>query len=185
MLKKIERMPDSSKNNRIPSLVAIFVMVSACFVSGQDPNSVRFNALFLTNFAKFVQWPDETTFDEIVITVLGNDEVVEELKKISEVAAIRGKKLVVKVCQAASAIPESHMVFIPENQSRLLPEVLRIVENKSVLIVTNKKGLAEQGAAININNLYWKQRYEINQKALAVHKLIAKPELYRLGKVIE
>jgi len=164
----------------------LVILATAAFCSGSEPESnVRFNALFITNFAKFMQWPDQQDSTALTVTVIGNDPVCEELRKIAAITRINGRMLRVAVAENSSAVEHTHILYIPENKSKHVGDAVKRFDSKPVLIVTNKKGCAELGAGININNLYWKLRYEINITALKKNGLVAMPELFKLGKVVE
>ncbi len=152
-------------------------------IAETEENEWRFNALYITNFARYIKWPDSAS-QKIIITVLGNDPVFYELTKISKL--IRNEKnLIIKSETEPGKIHNTDIIFIPANRSEDLQKVVQQFDRKPVLIVTNKKGLISQGACINLNNLYWKLRYEISVKNLKSHNLIADPILFNLGKVFD
>lgn len=147
-----------------------------------ETNEVKFNALYICNFAKYVIWPDSAK--EIIITVLGTDPVYDELTKIAQI--LKGtNELTICSVNEIDSITKTHIIFIPSKNHGSLARVVTRFENKPVLIVTNRKGALEQGAGINLNNLYWKLRYEISMKNLSKHGLTSDPLLLKLGKVIE
>ena len=162
----------------------LFFGLSVCF-SESEENGAKFNALYITNFAKYIEWPDDSTVTSFRIVIIGDDPVIHQLNSIAKHISIRGLKLVVETCDTLESRVTPHIIYIPARRSSDLPAILEIVKNKPVLIVTNKKGLAEQGAGININNLYWKLRYEINVKNLQAHNLSAHDVLFELGRVIQ
>lgn len=151
-------------------------------LSDNQKNDAKFNALYLLNFARYISWPDSS--NEIIVTVLGSDPVFYELKKMAIVAS-NTKKIKVFSKDDVAMINETDIIFIPERRSSDLPDIVKKTESRPVLIVTSKEGLITDGAGINLVNLYWKLRYEINLKNLKEHGLIADSILYKLGKVIQ
>lgn len=164
-------------------VISFSLLINFLGWSENEENEIKFNALYISNFAKYIRWPDSSS-EEIIITVLGSDPVFNELKRIANVLS-SGKKLRVQTSDDIGKISKTNIVFIPENKSEGLFHAVKFFAEKPVLIVTNKKGAILNGAGINLNNLYWKLRYEISVKNLKEHGLIADPVLYKLGKVFE
>lgn len=145
-------------------------------------NEWKFNALYITNFARYIRWPDSSS--QRIITVLGDNPVFDELVKISNLVST-DIELVIRCETDAEKITFTHILFIPANSSEELSQIVERFNNNPVLIVTNKKGAILQGAGINLNNKYWKLRYEISIKNLQNHNLTADSALFKLGKVID
>jgi len=163
-----------------------FLLVSA-FLAAVPPllraEDYKFTALFVMNFAKYVDWPAEVASGDFVITVVGNDPIIDELKTIAEKTTIGAQKLVIRKAESVDQIEPSRIVYISPGKSAQLSNALAKFAS-GVLVVTNGKGLAEQGAAINLVEIDGKQRYEINTDGFKKSGLGAKPVLFKLGKVL-
>jgi hypothetical protein len=147
----------------------------------QDP---KFIALFITNFAKYVEWPAPNDSGDFVITVVGDNQVSNELKIMAEKTAVGNMRLKILSCSNVKDIGKSRIVYLATSRSDLLKETISKCCTDHTLIVTNKTGLGRAGAAINLLNAYWKQRYEINIQNLQQCGLSAKPVLFKLGVMI-
>jgi hypothetical protein len=155
------------------------LLFGAGWIHAQD---AKFNSLFIVNFAKYVEWPSAS--GDFVITVLGEDPVIDELKYIAEKTSIGEQKLTVTKCNTSEQIGKCNIVYVTPGKSNTLATVVAKFGGSNVLIVTNKEGLAAAGAAINLAMIDGKQRYEINQESLKKSGLVAKPVLFKLGKAI-
>jgi hypothetical protein len=165
-----------------PILKTVLILFALLGLShGQD---AKFTALFITNFARYIEWPSEQSRGDFVVTVLGNDQVTEELKIIAEKTMVGEQRLVIRKCLTTEALEKSHIIYVAPEKSECLAGVLEKFGSGPTLIVTNKKGLAQAGAAINLAMIAGKQRYEINPASLKKSGLGAKPVLFKLGTVI-
>lgn len=147
-----------------------------------EENEWKFNALYITNFARYVRWPDSSS--QRIITVLGDNPVFNELVKISKLAST-DIELVIRRETDAEKITSTHILFVPANRNEELSRIAKKFACNPVLIVANKKDAILQGACINLNNMYWKLRYEISIRSLQNHNLTADSALFKLGKVID
>jgi hypothetical protein len=166
-----------------------WIMIPLCFFLGtlpvcaqdQDP---KFIALFITNFAKYVEWPAQSDTGDFIITVISDKQVYGELKIMAEKTSVGKMRLNIQSCSKVEDVPRSRIVYLGTAHSDLLQKVVDKCCIDNTLIVTNKTGLGSAGASINLLNTYWKQRYEINLKNFKQCGLNAKPVLFKLGVTI-
>lgn len=161
---------------------SILFFLSFPVLAETKENEWKFNALYISNFARYIRWPDSSS--QKIITVLGDNPVFNELVRISNLKS-EEIKLVIRCETNAEDITRTHILFIPAERSKELPQIVKKFGINPVLIVTNKKGTILQGSCINLNNKYWKLRYEISTRTLQRNNLSADPQLFKLGKVID
>jgi YfiR/HmsC-like len=166
---------------RISFLMA-FVFFAAFGVQGQQ--NYQTYTLYIHSFAKMIQWPEEDKKGDFEIYVLGESPIVAELQKMAERKKLGDR--VIKVFKIASMreYKKGHMLFVPAAQSAQLNEVLTKVGEVSTLIITEQAGLGAKGSSINFFLKENKLAFELNQAALAKHKLKAPIELTRLATII-
>jgi hypothetical protein len=138
------------------------------------PSEYEIKAAFLFNFAKFVEWPQETlrTNDPIRIGVLGRGNFLEDISK-----TIEGKKIdmhPVRLETYAETVPTDapHILFVANpTDRRQLRRLLNDLNTRPVLIVGHAEGFCEAGGAINFKREGRKIRFEVNPKAAERHRL--------------
>ena len=143
-----------------------------------------FKALFMYNFTKNVEWPAEMRQGDFVIVVLGDSPVIGELEKVAATKKVGQQNIVVKKAANVGAIDKCHILYLPEGKSGDFGAVLSKVEGKSVLLVTDKSGLAQQGACINYVIVGGKLNFEINKSRFQKQGLQMANALANLGIVI-
>jgi hypothetical protein len=142
-----------------------------------------FKALFLYNFTKNVEWPADMRQGDFVIAVYGDSPVIGELEKVAATKKVGQQNIVVKKV-AAGAIDKCHILYLPTGKSGDFGSVLSKVEGKPILLVTDKDGLAQQGACINYVIVGGKLNFEINKSRFQKQGLQMASALANLGIVI-
>ena len=162
------------------SLLLCVLCLGALFseIKGQ---SATFKALFLYNFAKNIDWPSSASGSELLITVIGDDEVAAELQKIAKVKKAGNKSLKIISAKEVKEAGNSHIIFLGSAKSSLMSSLSHTQTDNSVLLVADKKGLCSQGAGIAFLTVGGKLRYEISPAQIEKHKLKITQKIISLG----
>jgi hypothetical protein len=103
---------------------------------------------FLYHFAAFVDWPESTPTDSIVIGLLGGEEVEAELARI--VASKRaGRSITIRRVQPGDALGGIHILYVGAGESQRLERVVAAVRGTPTLVVSDTAEGLERGATIN------------------------------------
>jgi hypothetical protein len=146
---------------RIPSacrfaclLVLLGFMTAAGDARAQTPlrvSAAEVKAAFLYNFASFVTWPEETGAQkEVVIGVLGNDEVEAHLRRVPPGQSAPGRPVSVRHVRNESDLTGVHILFIGAGETRRLRRILGLLGRRPVLTVTEVADGLERGSVINL-----------------------------------
>ncbi|WP_066631189.1 YfiR family protein [Labilibacter marinus] len=159
-------------------LIAAILVLMTISLSGQQS---MFKALFMFNFAKYIEWPKQDSKQEFVIGVYGNDDIVPELKKLAAARKINNKKIVVKTVKNPSEVPDASLFYVPHSSSGNIEKVTSFFAGKPTLIVSDKADLCQKGAGINYVMQDGKMKYEVCKRNLTSHQLNVDPKLISLG----
>jgi hypothetical protein len=144
--------------------------------------TATFKALFLFNFTKNINWPaSHAGGSELVVTVLGDDEITAELEKIAKVKKAGNKSIKVVKAKSINEVGNSHIVFLGSSKSSLMSSLSHAQQDKPVLLVADKGGLCKQGAAISFLTMNGKLRYEICKQQIEAHQLQVTQKVLSLG----
>jgi hypothetical protein len=169
----------------LPVLALAIVCLSATLADPREDTNAKIKAVYLYNFSKYVEWPEDWKSGSFVVTVIGsNSSLLSELGKMAQ-KSVGTQQISVKSVSSASSLEHSHIVFLPIESSGMLNEVISKVKGSSTLIVTEKQGLARQGAAINFIIKDNKQAFEINKTNAERYKLKINSNLMKLGTLVE
>lgn len=147
--------------------------------------SEKIKALHIYNIAKYVEWPAKQREGNFVIGVLGSSSIIDELNLISKKAKVGNRPIVVNAIASVDAIDNCHILYIATGKSSVLPAVIQKLSGKNTLIVTDKDGLARQGAGINFIIEGSKIKYEINKQNIEKNGLSVSGNLLSLGIVVK
>ncbi len=176
---------------RVAAILIAFLCISADWVRMpivQEPNTgnSKIKATFIYNFTKYIAWPDKYKEGNFVIGVVGTTSFYNDLTALLSTKTVGSQKFEIKSYSSVDAVTGTcHILFIPAENSSVLPDVIKKMKGKSTLIITEKSGLAKQGSAINFivdNN---KQRFEMNRTNIEKYSLKVSTTLTALAIAVE
>jgi hypothetical protein len=171
---------DTPMRNR--SLTPLLILaICAIAAHAQDP---KFTALYIINFAKYVEWPATASQGDFTIAVVGDDPVIDQLKTLFADTKIGERKIVVNKVASVDKIVACNILYLSPDKSNLLGTASAKFGQSGSLIVTQKEGLGKEGASINMVYVNGKLTFEINVASLKKSGLSAKPVLFKLGTAI-
>jgi hypothetical protein len=150
---------------RLPSLQAcppihrwVLGLALALFLAGavsaQSSREYDLKAVFLYNFATFVEWPEKVrppAGKPIIIGILGRDPFGAVLDEVVAGENLKGNPLEVRRYRSAEAASECHILFISASEAPRLPQILRILDGTPVLTVADMPRFAEAGGIITFS----------------------------------
>ena len=164
--------------------VIIFMFLLMCPLMAALAQNEMFKALFMYNFTKNVEWPADMKQGDFVISVLGDSPIIGELEKVASTKKVGQQNIIVKKVDNAASIGKCHILYLPSDKSGDFSSVLSKVDGKPILLVTDKDGLAQQGACINYVTTSGKLNFEINKSRFQKQGLQMSGSLANLGIVI-
>ena len=118
-------------------------------------------ALFIYNFSRLIEWPPDYKNGPFVIASMGTSSTLDELTSYTTGKMVGNQPITVKRFNSPDEITTCHILFVPFSKTRELPEILTQLKNKSTLIITEKNGGIDDGAAINFVIIGDKLKFEI------------------------
>lgn len=121
-------------------------------------------SLYVVNIAKYSAWPAAT--GELNIVIFGKSKVYDELMKQNG-KIVNGQPLKVTTVESIASLGNPQIVYIPDNKSASLDEILKATDGKPVLIIAEREGLFKKGAGFSFIILEnGTLRYDINTTEL-------------------
>ena len=144
-------------------------------------------AVFLFNFAQFVEWPP-TAFPEpgapISIGVLGDDPFGTALEETVRGETVGNRKITVQRSHKVEDLKNCQLLFISKSEKGRTAEILSSLTPGPVLTVSEVESFAHQGGVINFYLEGNKVRFEINPAAARRQRLKLNSQLLSLGKIV-
>lgn len=151
--------------------------------SGAAPNEIK--AVYLFNFAKFVEWPPEAFADPqapLVIGVLGADPFGALLDQTVAGETIGLHPIVVKRFARVEALESCHILYISASERARLPRILDRLGGANVLTVGEMDRFTRLGGIINFREERGTVRFEINRAAADQARLKLHAQLLKVAQ---
>jgi len=153
----------------------------------QSVSEDQLKAVYMFNFAKFVDWPTETlrTSDAPMnFCVLGRSPASDELD-----ASIRGKAInthiiSVRHLRGIEEIKDCHLVFLAASAGKQHLKLLQAARGLPMLLVSESPGFARAGGAIDFVIENGKLIFEVNQNAAESVHLRISSKLLALARIV-
>ena len=117
--------------------------------------------LFIYNFSRLIEWPANYRTGPFVIGILGTSEVANELVIYTKGKKVGTQDITIMHYKTPQEIANCHILFVPYSRTKQMPELIGALGGKSTLIITEKNGALDEGAAINFVILGDKMRFEL------------------------
>jgi len=168
-------------------MLVLFVLVFQVGGHAQTVSEYQAKALYLYNFAKFVDWPVEAFSGSAApfqLCVFRENPFGSDLVQIVEGKGIAGHPVMVVTVQNEDQARGCQIVFISRSQSKQLNQILGVLGHVSALTVGESKGFVQQGGIINFVVQDDRVQFEVNQKAAELARLNISSRLLSLAKLV-
>jgi len=171
------------------ALVAIAWLAASCPAHAQKPsfNEREVKAVFLFNFAQFVDWPPEAFSDPqspIVIGVLGEDPFGRVLDEVVKGEVVRNRQLVVERYRRVEDIKTCHILFISPSETEKYEPIVARLQGRSILTVGDTEGFATRGGMIRFLTEQNRIRLRVNVGAAKAADLTISSKLLRAAEIV-
>lgn len=147
----------------------------------------QLKAVFLFNFAQFVEWP-ATAFREpkspLIIGVLGEDPFGSYLDELVSGEKIGERPLIVRRYKHVEDIAECHIVFVCRSEARELDKIVTRLKGRSILTVGDVDTFSRQGGMVRFVMENGKVRLRINVEAARSCNLTISSKILRPGTIV-
>ena len=170
-------------------LLATWVIASSAPHSGvraQSPSEYQIKAVFLYNFAKFVEWPSDPGGNPgpISICVLGDDPFGGTLDEAIKGKTVNGRELVARRYKQVKETTTCQIVFISSSDKKVLRSILERLIRPGALTVGETEGFAQLGGVINLTLEDNRVHIEVNVDAAERARLKISSKLLNLAKIV-
>jgi signal transduction histidine kinase/CheY-like chemotaxis protein len=157
-------------------------LASHSFVEAQTISRQKITASYLYNFAKNIEWPNESGMKSFDIALYGPDNqlLYTELSQLGSKVNLRGLPIRVERVSAISSLDRYQLVYVEQTNNKSISEVYDALEGKPILLVTTEY-TNKQLVMINLISSEDRLRFEVNRSNIINHGLKPLPELILNG----
>lgn len=151
------------------------------------PGEYQLKAVFLFNFAQFVQWPPEVFSAPnapLVIGILGEDPFGGFLDEAVRNEVIENHPLTVRRFRRVEEITTCHILFVSRSEHGQLERILNSLKGRSILTVGDAETFARRGVMIRFVTEANRIRLRINLAAAESEKLKLSSKLLRPAQIV-
>jgi hypothetical protein len=177
--------------NRSTARVLFVILVSVLIgtgavTAGPEPSEPAVKAAFIYNFAKFVDWPVDSTSGKnadsaIIFGVYGKSAITSELEKTTQGKTVHGRAVVITTPKSASEASKCQVLLfgaIPQSQ---VVSVLDSLKQNPVLTVSESGSFIDGGGIIQFFMSDGRVRFEVSAQAASRAGLVVSSRLLRLS----
>lgn len=163
----------------------LLIGVLVLFSFSARAQETKFIALYLYNFTKYVDWPQEHKQGEFVIGVVGSSQVYNELLQLAQGKPVGTQTITVKSFRSVDEVTGCHILFLSEANSRRVDQAVARVGQSAPLLVTQLEGATLQGSAINFVIRDQTMKFELKKSNATKFGLRVHSRLDNLAIVID
>lgn len=167
-------------------LLVMLSLVAVSEAQAQVSREYDIKAVFLLNFAQFVEWPAEAfarTNAPFVIGVLGAaDPFGRTLDEVVEGETVRGREIRAKRFRRLEEVDACHILFLSASEERRVGEILAALKNRPILTVGDMDRFVSRGGMIKLYTEAGRVRLRINNEAARAAGLTLSAKLLRVGR---
>lgn len=165
------------------------LLLIACGLAGAAApvSEYQLKAVFLFNFAHFVEWPAASLPQQsapFVIGVLGKDPFGSYLDEVVHGETVNGHPLAIERYSSIGEIRDCQILFIPAAELTHLERILAALKGRSVLTVTDTDGAAPRGVIIGLLRQDNRIRLRIDLEAARASNLTISSKLLRPAEIV-
>lgn len=168
--------------------LALLAGTSTAAPGGSPPSAeYQIKAVFLFNFAQFVEWPAQafsTARSPLVIGVLGEDPFGSYLDEMVQSEKIGERPLTIRRFQSVDEITECHILFVSHSFATQFDKIALQLEGHHLLTVGDVDNFNRNGGIVRFATEKGKIRLRINMEAARDSDLTISSKLLRWATLV-
>jgi hypothetical protein len=152
------------------------------------PNEYQVKAVFLFNFARFVDWPALTFVDSnapFTLCIYGEDPFGGDLDAVVRGEAVAGRPIAVRRLRQQRDFRPCQILYIARNAEGELDQILADLDHRGTLTVSDIDGATKRGVMIRMMTMRGKIRLSVNVEAARAARLTISSNLLRSAEIVD
>jgi len=188
-----QRARARSHLSRLLTRLGLFAALACQFAASgraEDPPKKlesHVKAAFIVKFASFIEWPAGACADTnapFLIGILGTDPFGKDFDEALKTESIKGRRVEIRRASQVDKLADCQMVFVADSETGRLEAILRRLQRKPVLVISDTPGAAQRGSMINFFKENGKVRFEFNVAAAEYANLRLSAKLLQVGRIV-
>ena len=158
--------------------VVLFVFLGSMIMNAQNE---KVKALFIYNFIKNVEWPQNNAQGDLIVGVLGSNAMKGELESLTSTQRVGNQAIKVKTFSSPEEVTNCHVLYVSPGKSGQIANLSSKLNNQSTLIISDGRNGIAQGAGINFTINDDKLKFEISKNRIEQHGMKVSSNLVKMG----
>lgn len=172
---------------RLLVLTAFACALAPCAPAAAPFEEYQVKAVYLFNFARFVDWPPEVFRDAaqpMTICVVGSDPFAGYLRDAIRDEQVEGRSLALREVRRDEPIDHCNLAFVSRSETGHFDTVLAQAAKQHVLTVSDIPDFVRAGGAIGFETRESHVRIQLNMDAAHAAGLTISSKLVRIASVV-
>jgi hypothetical protein len=162
--------------------IIVFLTLIIFYLIVQAQTSIpRAQSMFIYNFSRLIEWPGSYKSGVFKIGILGSGDVVDELVDYTRGKRVGAQTIQVNTFQNPSEITKCHILFVVYGKTNKIPEVVSQIGSNSTLLIAEKRGATNDGAAVNFLIVSNSLKFELKPSNATKQGLKLNPKLSEMA----
>jgi hypothetical protein len=154
-----------------PKIIVLLALTAASLLAGADGTPVseyNLKAVFLFNFAKFVEWPPQTFADPrdpFAICVLGDNPFGTSLDDAVRGKTVANRPIAIRMVSSDQQVRTCQILFVSASERKRMHGLLEALGNFCVLTVGDTEDFTANGGIVRFKMKDARVRIEIDAAA--------------------
>jgi hypothetical protein len=172
----------------LSSWLALLLLVASAIRAQQVfPSEYQVKAVWLLNFARFVEWPESAFTNAqapLVVGLLGKDPFGMDLEKTFAGKTIKGREFEIRRVSSENELRRCQILFVAFSERKRLRDLMEKPRAVPILTVGETDDFLDQGGVINFLLRDNSVRFEINLKAAQAAQLKLDANLLKVAVTV-
>ena len=177
----------NTATRRLWRRLALLLIAGGLLGAAAPVSEYQLKAVFLFNFAQFVEWPPAALPHEnapFVIGVLGKDPFGADLDDVVRGETVNRHALAVERYHKVAEVRDCQILFIAASERPQLEGILATLTGRSILTVTDADSPAMRGVMIALVRQDNRVRLRIDLQATKASNLTISSKLLRPAEIV-
>jgi hypothetical protein len=139
--------------------ISVILLFSGLITKAQT-NIASAQSMFIYNFSRLIEWPVSYKSGPFIIATMGSG-LTSELNNYTKGKRVGSQVIEVKQFKNPEDITKCHILFVPFSRTKQMNEILTKLSGQNTLIIAEKNGAIDEGAAINFVIVGDKLKFEL------------------------
>ncbi len=149
-------------------------------VLAQQQPKVR--AIFLLQFARYTSWPKDDNAQDFVMTVIGSEDVANELRQLTKGKAVQGRPIEVVESDEPRNLPKSDVIYLDAQYADMTKSVIGSQYGRRMLLVGGEGGMCDKGAQVSLIGEGDKVNFEWSKRNIEKAGIRINPKVLNMGQ---